>query len=62
VNLSFGPGFFMGGKQYTNTNLPFWTAGGTPFGADTVAVNTSYNIPSVIYKGTAGISERTITL
>jgi len=58
VNLSFGPGFLLGGNQFTNTHLPFWTAGGTPFGADTTAVNTSYNIPAVIYRGALGVSER----
>jgi hypothetical protein len=57
-NAAFGPGFFMGGKQYTNTNLPYWTAGGNPYGSDTTAVNTSYNIPAVIFKGTLGVSER----
>ena len=59
VNLSFGPGIFVGGSQYTNEHLPYWTPpGGNPYGADTSAVNTSFNIPSVIYRGAVGISER----
>jgi hypothetical protein len=39
--------------------MPFWTPpGGTPYGADTVAVNTSYNIPGVILRYGVGITER----
>lgn len=58
-SLAFGPGIFVGGHQYTNTHLPYWTpVGGAPYGHDTVAVNTSYNIPNIIYRGAVSISER----
>lgn len=58
-SLSYGPGIFVGGHQYTNTHLPYWTTpGGASYGADTTAVNTTYNIPNVTFKGSFAISER----
>lgn len=42
-----GIGLRLGGEQWSNTHQPIWTPpGGTPYGADTVAVNTSYNLPA----------------
>ncbi len=59
VHLSFGIGFYSGGGQWSNTHSPYWTPpGGTPYGADTIAVNTTYNIPKVIKRLGIGISER----
>ncbi len=54
-----GPAFFVGGEQVSNTHQPFWTPpGGTPYGADTVAVNTQYNIRGVVPRAAFGITER----
>jgi hypothetical protein len=62
ISLAFGPGLLLGGSQYANEHLPYWTtASGVPFGADTAGVNTSYNIPAVIYRAALGISERIST-
>ncbi len=59
VYATFGLGVFAGGRQWSNTHSPYWTPlGGTPYGADTVAVNTSYNIPNVIMRYGFGFSER----
>jgi hypothetical protein len=59
ANLSIGPGVYMGGNQYTYEYQPFWTnASGYSYGADTASTNTSYNIPKVIFRVGAGISER----
>ena len=59
ISLAFGPGFYLGGSQYTNQYLPYPTgSSGNAFGADTMAVNTTYNIPAVIFRGALGISER----
>lgn len=59
VHLSFGLGLHTGGRQWSNTHQPYWTPpGGTPYGADTVAVNTTYNIPGVIRRIGFGVSER----
>jgi hypothetical protein len=59
ASLSFGPGLYMGGNQYTYQFQPFWTnTYGVSYGKDTVSTNTSYNIPKVIYRVAAGISER----
>ncbi len=60
--LSFGPGLYMGGYQNTYQFQPFWTnTSGYSYGRDTVSYNTSYNIPKVIFKVGAGISERVPT-
>ena len=59
ASLSFGPGLYMGGNQYTYQFQPFWTnTSGISYGRDTVSTNTTYNIPKVIYRVAAGISER----
>ena len=58
AHLSAGPGFYMGGQQRTYEHQPYWTAGGLPFGHDTVGVNTGVNIPAVIMRIGIGVSER----
>lgn len=59
VFATFGPGIFMGGRQWSDTHKPYWTPpGGVPFGADTIAVNTTYNIPSVVMRFGFGVMER----
>jgi hypothetical protein len=59
VYATFGAGFYAGGGQWSNTHSPYWTPpGGTPFGADTIAVNTSYNIPGIITRFGLGFMER----
>ena len=61
--LSFGPGLYLGGNQYTTQFQPFWTnTSGSSYGADTISYNTSYNVPKVIYRLGVGISERIPTL
>lgn len=59
IHAMFGVGVLMGGKQFTDTYAPFWTPpGGTPYGADTVAVNTSYNIAHSVTRFGFGLTER----
>jgi hypothetical protein len=59
VFATMGPGIYAGGSQISNTHSPYWTPpGGTPYGADTLAVNTTYNIPSVIMRYGLGLMER----
>lgn len=59
ASIAFGPGLFLGGNQYTNQFQPFWTnTSGVNYGRDTIATNTTYNIPKVIYRVAVGISER----
>ena len=59
ASLSFGPGLYMGGNQSTYQYQPFWTnTSGNAYGADTASVNTTYNIPKVIFRVGLGISER----
>jgi hypothetical protein len=54
-----GVGIRMGGRQWTDTHQPLWTTPlGGPYGADTVAVNTTYNLPGVITRFGFGIAER----
>ncbi|GEM_PF-2659567 len=54
-----GIGLRMGGKQTSFTHAPIWTPpGSAPYGADTLAVNTSYNMPSVITRVGFGLAER----
>ena len=57
-----GRGCIWGGYQNTYQFQPFWTnTSGYSYGRDTVSYNTSYNIPKVIFKVGAGISERVPT-
>ncbi len=59
VHASLGIGVSMGGRQISQTHSPIWTPpGNPPFGADTIGVNTSYNIPSSLTRFGFGISER----
>ncbi len=59
ADISFGPGLYLGGNQYTNQFQPYWTTtSGYSYGADTVSYNTTYNIPKVLFRVGAGISER----
>ena len=59
AHVAFGPGVYMGGRQYTSEYQPYWTASnGSNYGADTTAYNTSYNIPKVIFRTAIGLSER----
>lgn len=59
VFASAGIGFYAGGKQYSDTHVPYWTPpGGVPYGSDTIGVNTSYNIPSVLPRFGFGFMER----
>ena len=54
-----GVGIRMGGRQWTDTHQPLWTTPlSGPYGADTVAVNTTYNLPGVITRYGFGIAER----
>ncbi len=54
-----GVGIRMGGRQWTDTHQPLWTTPlGGPYGADTVAVNTTYNLPGIITRYGFGIAER----
>lgn len=47
IYATAGIGVRLGGQQWSNTHQPMWTPpGGAPYGADTVAVNTSYNLPA----------------
>ena len=62
VHIAGGPGFFVGGTQYYNQYQPLWTSGGIPYGADTAANNTTFNIPDIIFRGSIGLSERIPTL
>lgn len=58
-HAALGLGLLAGGTQFTNTHLPYWTPpGGTPYGADTIAVNTTYNLPSSIVRLAFGASQR----
>lgn len=58
INFSLGPGFLVGGSQYRNQFEPFWTTSSGPYGRDTASVNVTYNIPSIVFRYTLGISER----
>ena len=59
ANLSFGPGIAVEKYQMTSQYQPFWTTpGGGSYGADTVAANTAYNIPNVIFRIGFGLTER----
>jgi hypothetical protein len=59
VFATFGLGVRMGGAQWSYTHAPFWTPpGGTPYGADTIAVNTTYNLPNAITRFGFGLAER----
>ena len=59
LNLSFGAGVFMGGSQSTNKYQPYWTLpSGTNYGVDTGSHNTAYNIPTLMLRYGAGLSER----
>lgn len=63
IFASAGAGFYAGGGQWSRTSLPAWTTmGGVPAGADTINVNTSYNIPGVMMKYSFGFTERIPTL
>ena len=58
ISLSGGIGVIMAGKQWSNEYLPFLSAPSGNVGSDTGAVNTSYNIPRVIYRAGLGVSKR----
>ncbi|MFI5196376.1 MAG: hypothetical protein ACHQD8_04740 [Chitinophagales bacterium] len=58
ISLSGGIGVIMAGKQWSNEYAPLLATAGGNIGADTSAVNTSYNIPRVIYRAGLGVSER----
>ena len=58
VNISSGAGVIMSGKQWSNEYAPRLATAGGNIGADTAAINTSFNVPRVVYRAGAGISER----
>ena len=58
INLSGGVGVIMSGRQWSNEYVPFLSAPSGNIGSDTSAVNTSYNIPRIIYRAGLGVSER----
>jgi hypothetical protein len=59
LHFSYGVGVYTGGHQTTNKYEPYWTPpGGTPYGSDTTAFNTTYNIPTFMMRYGAGLSER----
>lgn len=59
VFASAGIGFNMGSTQTSYTHVPYWTPpGGAPYGNDTAAVNTSYNVPSVVSRVGVGLTQR----
>ncbi|GAA4464324.1 hypothetical protein GCM10023093_14450 [Nemorincola caseinilytica] len=63
VFATFGLGVRVGGRELSYTHSPIWTTpGGTPYGADTLAVNTSYNLPGTKARFGFGLAERIPTL
>ena len=59
VFATVGLGLRMGGSEWSYTHTPIWTPpGGTPYGADTTAVRTSYNLPNTKMRFGLGIAER----
>jgi hypothetical protein len=59
LNFSAGGGIYMGGSSWTNKYEQIFTLpAGTSFRSDTALYNTTYNIPSFIYRYAAGLSER----
>jgi hypothetical protein len=58
ITLAAGAGVLLSGRQWYNEYVPFVATPSGSYGADTSVVNTSYNIPSVIYRAGVGVSER----
>ena len=58
INLSGGIGVAMASGQWRNEYSPVLSTASGNIGADTAAVNSSYNVPKVIYRAGLGVSER----
>ncbi len=61
VNLSMGPGIYLGGNQWTHENQPFSTSSVIGYIPDTVFINTSNNIQNLIFRFTGGFKQRFTT-
>jgi len=59
ADFSMGPGFYLGGVQWSHLYEPYWTtpSGGT-FGKDTLSYNTTYNLPNLVFRFSCGLTER----
>jgi hypothetical protein len=59
ATLSLGPGIYAGGNQWTHQYEPLWyTTSGGAYGVDTAFSNTSYNVPNILFRITAGLKQR----
>lgn len=59
LNFSVGAGVFMGGSEWTNKYEQYFILpAATSFRSDTALYNTSYNIPNLVFRYAAGLSER----
>ena len=56
-----GPGVIMAAGQWQNQYQPLLTTSGGPIGSDTIAVNTGYNVPRIIYRAGLSLSKRIST-